>query len=114
MKKAKGTKVTSKAVTKGLAIGFLSYGLLIGFIYWWMPKTKIAQQQDKTFKEILLDTIPKQYLQRFIIAMIIVMVRKFIMLLSSCFNYSSQFTSIFILYSNANWCRNYYSKLWGL
>ena len=33
MKKAKGTKVTSKAVTKGLAIGFLSYGLLIGFIY---------------------------------------------------------------------------------
>ena len=33
MKKAKGTKITSKAVTKGLAIGFLSYGLLIGFIY---------------------------------------------------------------------------------
>ena len=33
MKKAKGIKITSKAVTKGLAIGFLSYGLLIGFIY---------------------------------------------------------------------------------
>ena len=53
--------------------------ILFGIIYWWMPKTKIAQQQEKTFKEILLDTIPKQYLQRFIIAMIIVMVRKFIM-----------------------------------
>ena len=33
MKKAKGTKISSKAVTKGLAIGFLSYGLLISFIY---------------------------------------------------------------------------------
>lgn len=33
MEKSKKNKITSKRVTKGLIIGFLSYGLLVGFIY---------------------------------------------------------------------------------
>ena len=53
--------------------------VLIGLIFWWVPKKTDDDTQEKTLKEILIDSIPKQYIKRFVIAAIIIGVRRFIM-----------------------------------
>lgn len=53
--------------------------VLIGLVFWWVPKKTNNNANEKTLKEILIDSIPKQYIKRFIIAAIIIGVRKFIM-----------------------------------
>ena len=53
--------------------------VLIGLIFWWIPKRNYDDTQEKTLKEILIDSIPKQYIKRYIIAAIIIGVRRFIM-----------------------------------
>ena len=49
---------------------------LFGLIVWWMPKKKEPQ---KSTSDILFDIIPPQYIKRFIIAMVIVGIRKYVM-----------------------------------
>lgn len=53
--------------------------VLIGLVFWWIPKRTYDDVHEKTLKEILIDSIPKQYIKRFIIAAIIIGVRRFIM-----------------------------------
>lgn len=49
---------------------------LFGLVVWWMPKKSESQ---KSTSDILLDIFPPKYIKRFIIAMVIVGIRKFVM-----------------------------------
>ena len=49
---------------------------LFGLIVWWMPK---KTEPQKSTSDILFDIIPPQYIKRFIIAMVIVGIRKYVM-----------------------------------
>lgn len=49
---------------------------LFGLMFWWLPKQKA---EPKTIKETLFDMIPPQYIRRFLIAAVIVGLRKFMM-----------------------------------
>ena len=50
--------------------------VLIWIMYWWLPKKETSQ---KTFVEIMTDVVPPLYIKRFLIAVVIVGLRKFIM-----------------------------------
>ena len=51
--------------------------VLIGLVYWWIPKTTPDVTKEKSLKEILIDAIPKQYISRLITAGIIIGIKKF-------------------------------------
>lgn len=51
--------------------------VLFCLMFWWMPKKEIKEKKSTT--DILFDIIPPQYIKRFLIAVVIVGLRKFIM-----------------------------------
>lgn len=52
--------------------------VLMGLVYWWIPKATPDAAKEKSLKEILIDAIPKQYISRLIIAAIIIGIKKFV------------------------------------
>ena len=52
--------------------------VLICLLFWWLPK-KEETTQKQTFFDMLFDIVPPQYIKRFLIAAVIVGLRKFIM-----------------------------------
>ena len=52
--------------------------VLMGLVYWWIPKISPDVVKEKSLKEIFIDAIPKQYISRLITAAIIIGIKKFV------------------------------------
>ncbi len=50
---------------------------LVCLLFWWLPRKEI--ETKKSSQDILFDLLPPQYIKRFLIAVVIVGLRKFIM-----------------------------------
>lgn len=49
--------------------------VLLGLLFWWLPKKQV--EQEPSFKEILFNALPRQYVERFVFAAITVGLKKF-------------------------------------